>query len=62
MKMSKKTRTKNINDTLVSELEEISIEELDLEMNEFYIDDEKINSIKAPSDMKLWVRGAIDKA
>ena len=60
--MSKKTRTKNINDTLVSELEEISIEELDLEMNEFYIDDEKINSIKAPSDMKLWVRGAIDKA
>ena len=59
--MSKKTRTKNINDTLVSELEEISIEELDLEMNEFYIDDEKINSIKAPSDMKLWVRGAIDK-
>ena len=60
--MSKKTKTKNINDTLVSELEEIGIEELDLEMNEFYIDDEMINSIKAPSDMKLLVRGAIDKA
>ena len=60
--MSNKIENININDTLVNELEEISVEELDLEMNEFYIDDEKINSIKAPSDMKLWVRGAIDKA
>ena len=60
--MSNKIENININDTLVNELEEISIEELDLEMNEFYIDDEKINSIKAPSNMKIWVRDAIDKA
>ena len=45
--MSKKTKTKNINDTLVSELEEIGIEELDLEMNEFYIDDEMIKLDKS---------------
>ena len=62
MKMSNKIENMNINDTLVNELEEISVEELDLEMNEFYIDDEKINSIKAPSNMKIWVRDAIDKA
>lgn len=62
MKMSNKIENININDTLVNELEEISVEELDLEMNEFYIDDEKINSIKAPSNMKIWVRDAIDKA
>lgn len=60
--MSKKIKNTNINNTSVSELEEISIEELDLEMNEFYIDYEKIDSIKAPNDMKSWVRGAIDKA
>ncbi|MDU4934610.1 MAG: DUF6241 domain-containing protein [Peptostreptococcaceae bacterium] len=60
--MSNKIENININDTLVNELEEISVEELDLEMNEFYIDDEKINSIKAPSNMKIWVRDAIDKA
>ena len=59
--MSNKIENININDTLVNELEEISVEELDLEMNEFYIDDEKINSIKAPSNMKIWVRDAIDK-
>ena len=39
MKMSNKIENININDTLVNELEEISVEELDLEMNEFYIDD-----------------------
>lgn len=60
--MSKKIKNTNINNTSVSELEEISIEELDLEMNEFYIDYEKIDSIKAPNDMKSWVRDAIDKA
>ena len=60
--MSNKIENIIINDTLVNELEEISVEELDLEMNEFYIDDEKINSIKAPSNMKIWVRDAIDKA
>lgn len=60
--MSKKIEHQNINDTLEIELEDISLEELDLSMDKFYIDEEKINSIKAPRDMKLWVKDAIDKA
>lgn len=60
--MSNKIKDTNINDTLENELEEINIEELDLEMKAFYIDNEKLSSIKAPGDMKLWVKDAIDKA
>ncbi|SCH53218.1 MULTISPECIES: DUF6241 domain-containing protein [unclassified Romboutsia] len=53
---------KIINDKSGNEIENISLEELDLEMNEFYIDKEKINSIKAPNDMKIWIKESIDKA
>ncbi|MGL5315164.1 MAG: DUF6241 domain-containing protein [Peptostreptococcaceae bacterium] len=49
-------------DMLDIEMENISIEELDKEMEEFYIDTEKIDAIKAPADMKLWVREAATKA
>ena len=49
-------------DMLDSEIENISIEELDKELEDFYIDREKIEAIKAPQDMKLWVREAAQKA
>ena len=64
--MSKKNKEK-LNDTLDIDLdyidiENLSIEEIDKEMNDFYIDKEKIESMKAPDDMKLWVKEAIDRA
>ena len=51
-----------MNDTLDNKIEDVIIEELDLEINKFYIDKEKINSIKAPDDMKFWIKESIDKA
>lgn len=47
---------------LDSEIENISMEDLDKEMDEFYIDKEAIENIKAPKEMKLWVRESIEKA
>lgn len=49
-------------DMLDIEMENISIEELDKEMEAFYIDKEAIEAIKAPKDMKIWVREAAEKA
>jgi hypothetical protein len=66
MKMTK-INDEKINDKLDIDLDYIdiqnlSIEEIDKEMNDFYIDKEKIESIKAPDDMKIWVKEAIDRA
>lgn len=55
-------KTNKLNDALDNEPNDINLEELDLEMNLFYIDEEKISSIKAPVEMKSWVKDAIDKA
>ena len=61
--MSKFTKKINkLHDALDNELKDINLEELDLAMNQFYIDEEKISSIKAPVEMKSWVKDAIDKA
>ncbi len=62
-----KLKQDKLNDTVDIDLdyidiENVSIEEVDKEMNDFYIDKEKIESIKAPDDMKLWVKEAIDRA
>lgn len=45
-----------------NEIDDISIEELDKEIEDFYIDKKELDNIKAPSDMKLWIRESIEKA
>ncbi|MGL5348899.1 MAG: DUF6241 domain-containing protein [Peptostreptococcaceae bacterium] len=50
------------NEILDNEIDDISIEELDKEIEGFYIDNDEIDSIKAPSEMKLWVRESIERA
>lgn len=62
-----KINEEKLNDALdidldYKDIENVSIEEIDKEMNDFYIDKEKIDSIKAPDDMKIWIKEAIDKA
>ncbi|HSQ87574.1 DUF6241 domain-containing protein [Romboutsia sp.] len=64
--MSKSNKEK-LNNTLDIDLdyidiEKLSIEEIDEEIKEFYIDKEKIDAIKVPDDMKFWIKEAIDKA
>ena len=44
------------------DIENVSIEEIDEEIKDFYIDKEKIDSIKVPDEMKLWIKESIDKA
>ena len=54
---------KDINNNFDSELfEEISIEEIDKEMNDFHIDKEKIDNIKYSFDKDSLIKSAIDKA
>ncbi|MGL4913657.1 MAG: DUF6241 domain-containing protein [Romboutsia sp.] len=53
----------DINENLQSiDIEDINIEDIDKDMNYFYIDKEKFDNIKVPKDMKLLVKEAIDKA
>lgn len=59
--MSKKTMDETKN-TLDNDIQDISIEEIDKEMNDFYIDKEKVDSIKAPPEMRSWVSESIDRA
>lgn len=40
----------------------ISIREIDRYMDDFYIDKNKIENIKASKDMNLWVKESIDQA
>ncbi|MCR8744785.1 hypothetical protein [Romboutsia lituseburensis] len=40
----------------------ISIREIDKYMDDFYIDKNKIENIKASKDLKLWVKESIDQA
>lgn len=60
--MSNKLKHKKIENTLDDEIENLSIEEIDESINEFYIDKEKIDSIKPPEDMKNWISESIDRA
>ncbi len=54
--------TKNNKVKLIEEDIDIKIEELDKEINEFYINKEKIEGIKIPSDKDMLIKNAIDKA
>lgn len=54
---------KDINNNFDSELfEEISIDEIDKEMNDFHIDKEKIDNIKYSFDKDSLIKSAIDKS
>lgn len=57
-----KNETEQWNEVEVTDTEIISIEECDKDIEEFYIDREKIENIKAPDDMMLWVRESVNKA
>lgn len=62
-KFKKKNLDIILDDEIIdSDIDSVSIEELDKEIEEFYIDKDKIEAIKAPEDMKLWVREAAMKA
>ena len=66
MNKFKSKKTKEIFDTnedLQSiDIDDMTIEDIEKDMNDFYIDKEKIDNIAVPNDMKLWVKEAIDKA
>lgn len=61
--MTKEKMNENNLDTINDlDFNDIDIKELDKEMEEFYIDREKISSIKVPNDMISLVKNSIDKA
>lgn len=59
--MSKKLYDENIDEVIDSDIDAISIEEIDKEIEDFYIDSEKIDSIKIPENKKDIIRAAMNK-
>lgn len=47
---------------LITKKNNISIREIDRYMDDFYIDKNKIENIKASKDMNLWVKESINQA
>lgn len=60
--MTKKKKDINLDNKLNENLEDVTIEELDKDMEDFYIDDEKIENIKYNFDKESLIKDAIDKA
>lgn len=60
--MTKKKNNINIEHELCENIEDITIEEIDKEINNFYIDEKKIESIKYNFDKETFIKEAIDKA
>ena len=60
--MTKKKKDINLDNELNENLEDVTIEEIDKDMEDFYIDDEKIENIKYNFDKERLVKDAIDKA
>lgn len=50
--MTKKKKDINLDNELNENLEDVTIEEIDKDMEDFYIDDEKIENIKYNFDKK----------
>ena len=64
-KFIKKQQYNSIDENIYDEfvdIDSITIEEIDKEIEDFYIDKEKINNIKFEFDKKLIIKEAIDKA
>lgn len=59
--MSKKLYDENIDEVIDSDIDAISIEEIDKEIQDFYIDVEKIDSIKIPENKKDIIRAAMNR-
>lgn len=60
--MTKKKKDINLDNKLNENLEDVTIEEIDKDMKDFYIDDEKIENIKCDFDKESLIKDAIDKA
>ena len=64
-KFIKKQQYNSIDENIYDEfvdIDSITIEEIDKEIEDFYIDKEKINNIKFEFDKNLIIKEAIDKA
>lgn len=60
--MTKKKKDINLDNELNENLEDVTIEEIDKDMEDFYIDEEKIENIKYNFDKESLIKDAIDKA
>ena len=63
-KFIKKQQYNSIDENIYDEfvdIDSITIEEIDKEIEDFYIDKEKINNIKFEFDKNLIIKEAIDK-
>ena len=60
--MTKKKKNINIENELNENMEDATIEEIDKEIKDFYIDEEKIENINYNFDKESLIKDAIDKA
>lgn len=60
--MAKKKKDINLDNELNENLEDVTIEEIDKDMEDFYIDEEKIENIKYSFDKENFIKDVIDKA
>lgn len=60
--MTKKKKDINLDNELNENLDDMTIEEIDKDMEDFYIDEEKIENIKYSFDKEKFIKDAIDKA
>lgn len=60
--MTKKKKDINLDNELYENIDDMTIEEIDKEINDFYIDEEKIENIKYNFDKESIIKCAIDNA
>lgn len=60
--MTKKKKDINLDNELNENLDDMTIEEIDKDMEDFYIDEEKIENIKYSFDKENFIKDVIDKA
>ncbi|WP_434798993.1 DUF6241 domain-containing protein [Terrisporobacter vanillatitrophus] len=60
--MTKKKKNTNMGNEIYENMDNMTMEEIDKEMNDFYIDKEKIENMKYNFDKESIIKDAIDKA
>ena len=60
--MTKKKKDINLDKELNENMDDVTIEDIDKEMKDFYIDEEKIKNIKYNFDKEIFIKDTIDKA
>lgn len=60
--MTKKKKDINLDKELNENMDDVTIEDIDKEMEDFYIDEEKIENIKYNFDKESFIKDTIDKA